>query len=113
MYLTCGRYADGDLNRFSEEEVVDLEVMVYASWSASRHYIKQLNTSKSTGLTVTFTANCLNPPAGMWPNSGNRYYVENVRSGVDTPGRCSSPIKQILDYRATLLIYVDLFFTKV
>jgi hypothetical protein len=80
-------YTDGDLNR-QYTNISDVEVIVYASWSASRHYIKELNTSTAEGRrrTVTFTANCLNPPAGMWPNSGNRYYIEGDASFVDHPG---------------------------
>ena len=39
--------------------------------------IKELNASAGSRLTVTFTAGCLNPPAGMWPNSGNRYMHSN------------------------------------
>ena len=77
-------YTDGDLNR-PYGNISEVEVVVYASWSASRHYIQQLNTSAEGGLTVTFTSNCLNPPAGMWPNSGNRYYLENDRTFVDAP----------------------------
>jgi len=75
------KFKHGDLDRFSQEEVPELEVVVYASWSTSRHYIKKLNASA-----VVFTAPCLTPPTKMWPNSGNRYYVENSLSGVDSAG---------------------------
>ena len=62
------------LNR-AYANISEVELVVYASWSASRHYIKQLNTSGR--LTVTFTANCLakfviwpgtpTPPQLRWP----------------------------------------------
>lgn len=79
------RYTNYDLNR-AYSNVTAVEVIVYASWSASRHYIRELNTSTSGNLTVTFTANCLNPTTTMYPNSGNRYYIENDETFVDTPG---------------------------
>ena len=77
------KFAAGDLDRDWGSPVEEMEVVVYASWSASRHYIDSLNVSAST---VTFTAPCLNAPAGMYPNSGNRYYVENALATVDSPG---------------------------
>ena len=51
-----------------------MEIVVYGSWTTARHYVAQLNTSDE--LTVTLTDDCGFAPAGMWPNSGNRWYAE-------------------------------------
>ena len=80
------QYTDGDLNGHEWSEMEDMEIVVYASWTTGRHYIEQLNTSVAEGLSVVFTSPCGFSPAGMYPNSGNRYYAENTVEMVDTEG---------------------------
>jgi hypothetical protein len=58
-----------------------MEIVVFASWTSSRHYIAELNTSKDGSLTVLFTSPCGFSPTGMWPNSGNR--------SADVPPLCA------------------------
>ena len=78
------RYRDGDLNRYNWSVLDELEIVAYASWTTGRKYIASLNTTAP--FEVRFTAPAGFNPAGMWPNSGNRYYLENARELVDTHG---------------------------
>ena len=56
-------------------------VVVYHSWSASRHRIESLDAEKKL---VEFTApSCW--PMGYWEKN-QRYYIEFVREGLDAPG---------------------------
>jgi len=72
-------YQGDDLKPWSNLD--DAVVVVYHSWTASRHRIKSLDTEQKL---VEFTA-----PAG-WPmgywEKNQRYYVEFVREGLDAPG---------------------------
>ena len=78
------RYRDGDLNKYDWSALDELELVVYASWTSGRKYVASLNTSAP--FEVRFTAPTGFAPAGMWPNSGNRYYAENAVELVDAPG---------------------------
>lgn len=72
-------YQDDDLKPWSNLD--DTVVVVYHSWTTSRHLIKRLDTSKHL---VEFTA-----PSGWpmgWWEKNQRYYVEFVREGLDAPG---------------------------
>ena len=69
-------FKKGDLD--PAQNMTGVEVVVYASWCTTRHHIAALNET-----TATLTDAGL---ADMWPNSGNRYYLENSRSFVDSPG---------------------------
>ena len=69
-------FKKGDLD--PAQNMTGVEVVVYASWCTTRHHIAALNDT-----TATLTDAGL---ADMWPNSGNRYYLENSRSFVDSSG---------------------------
>jgi hypothetical protein len=56
-------------------------VVVYHSWTTSRHRIKSLETKEHL---VEFTAPS-GWPMGYWEKN-QRYYVENVREALDAPG---------------------------
>ncbi len=75
------RYRPGDMDRFAWSALDELEVVVYASWTLGRHYVASLNST-----TVMFTQGAGFSPVAMYPNSGNRYYLENAVELVDTPG---------------------------
>ncbi|MFH1920527.1 MAG: right-handed parallel beta-helix repeat-containing protein [Planctomycetota bacterium] len=59
----------------------DAVVVVYHSWTASRHRIQSLDAEKKL---VEFTAPS-GWPMGYWEKN-QRYYVEFVREGLDAPG---------------------------
>lgn len=72
-------YQNEDLKPWANLD--DAVVVVYHSWTTSRHVIKALDTSKKR---VEFTA-----PSGWpmgWWEKNQRYYVEFVREGLDAPG---------------------------
>jgi hypothetical protein len=71
------KYMDGELNQHNWTNLERMEIVVYASWTSGRHYIKQLNASTPNNLAVLFTTPAGFNPTSMWPNSGNRYYAEN------------------------------------
>jgi len=72
-------YQDEDLKNWANlDEAV---VVVYHSWTTSRHRIKSLDTKDRL---VEFTAPS-GWPMGTWEKN-QRYYVENVREGLDAPG---------------------------
>lgn len=74
-------YQNGDLNPAGGlGNLSEVEVVVYASWCTSRHHIKQLNTSQQLAVSLTGSG-----VKDMWPNSGNRYYLENSLAFVDDP----------------------------
>ena len=72
----------------------DAVVVVYHSWTASRHRIKTLDTDKKL---VEFTAPS-GWPMGYWEKN-QRYYVEFVREALDAPGEWH------LDRKTGLLSY--------
>ncbi|MHC4406527.1 MAG: right-handed parallel beta-helix repeat-containing protein, partial [Planctomycetota bacterium] len=72
-------YQNDDLKAWSNLD--DAVVVVYHSWTTSRHRIKSLDTDKKL---IEFTA-----PSGWpmgWWEKNQRYYVECVREGLDAPG---------------------------
>ena len=73
------RYRPGDLKRWSDLE--DVNLFVYHSWTASLHWIKELDEATHT---VRLTAPS-NWPIGNWERK-QRYVVENCREALDSPG---------------------------
>jgi hypothetical protein len=73
------RYKDGDLQRWGNLD--DVNVFVYHSWTASLHWIKELDEENGT---VRFTAGA-HWPMGWWERN-QRYYVENFLEALDEPG---------------------------
>ncbi len=72
-------YQNDDLKPWANlDEAV---VVVYHSWTTSRHRIRSLDPKERL---VEFTAPS-GWPMGYWENN-QRYYVENVREGLDAPG---------------------------
>jgi len=72
-------YQDNDLKPWAN--LHDAIVVVYHSWTTSRHRIKRLDTERRL---VEFTA-----PSGWpmgWWEKNQRYYVECVGEGLDAPG---------------------------
>jgi hypothetical protein len=73
------RYGAGDLRRWDNLE--DVNVFVYHSWTASLHWIKELDENNRI---VRFTAPA-HWPMGYWERT-QRYYVENFLEALDEPG---------------------------
>jgi len=73
------RYKPGDLKPWTNLD--DVNVIQFHSWTASLHWIKELDEQNSV---VRFTA------PSDWPTSywtkNERYYVENVSEGLDAAG---------------------------
>jgi hypothetical protein len=73
------RYQNEDLKPWANlDEAV---VVVYHAWTTSRHRFQSLDPKDRL---VTFTGPS-GWPMGYWENN-QRYYVENVREGLDAPG---------------------------
>ncbi len=72
-------YQNDDLKLWSNLD--DAVVVVYHSWTTSRHVIKQLDTAERL---VEFTAPS-GWPMGYWEKT-QRYYIEFVQEGLDAPG---------------------------
>ena len=72
-------YQNDDLKSWSSLD--DAVVIVYHSWTASRHRIKSLDTENKR---VEFTAPS-GWPMGYWEKN-QRYYVEFLREALDAPG---------------------------
>jgi len=89
------RYHNDDLQEWANLE--DVMVFVYHSWTTSRHYIASLDPATRT---VRFTAPS-NWPMCYW-ETGERYYIENVREGLDAPG------EWYLDRKTGVLTYYPL-----
>lgn len=64
-----------------DEDLTYANVLVFHSWTASRHFIKSID--REQGI-IRFTAPS-NWPMGYWERS-QRWYIENVRSALDAPG---------------------------
>ena len=73
------RFRPGDLKRW--ENLDDVNVVVYHSWTASWHSIAELD---EKNYTVRFT-NPSSWPMSWWEKE-QRYHVENFREALDTPG---------------------------
>jgi len=85
-------YRKGDIQ--SWPDLNEAVVVVYHSWTTSRHRIKSLDESARL---VQFTAPS-GWPMGWWENK-QRYYVEGIRAALDQPGEWS------LDRRTGILTY--------
>ncbi|MHB1037628.1 MAG: right-handed parallel beta-helix repeat-containing protein [Pirellulales bacterium] len=72
-------YREGDLAPWPDLD--DAVVVVFHAWTTSRHHIAALDPKART---VRFTAPS-GWPVGWW-DKNFRYYVENVRAGLDAPG---------------------------
>ncbi|MCE5241180.1 right-handed parallel beta-helix repeat-containing protein [bacterium] len=72
-------YSGNDLQRW--DELDDVNVIVYHAWTSSRHWIKELDEQEKI---VRFRAPS-GWPIGYWDRAG-RYFVENFRAALDSPG---------------------------
>ncbi|NOY41717.1 MAG: right-handed parallel beta-helix repeat-containing protein [Planctomycetes bacterium] len=72
-------YQDDDLRQWPD--LADAVVVVYHSWTTSRHRIKSLDPEKHL---VEFTADS-GWPMGWWEKD-QRYFVEGIREALDAPG---------------------------
>lgn len=73
------RFKPGEILPSAEPE--DVNVVVYHAWTASRHWIKELDGKESL---VRFRAPS-GWPIGYW-DAHARYYVENLKEALDSPG---------------------------
>jgi parallel beta-helix repeat protein len=73
------KFKPGDLKKW--DELDDVTLVLYHAWTASLHWIKELDEAAGT---VRFTAPCGWPVA--WWEGNQRYYVENFREALDSPG---------------------------
>ncbi|MEN6546096.1 MAG: right-handed parallel beta-helix repeat-containing protein [Armatimonadia bacterium] len=73
------RFKDEDVQRWAE--LGDVNVIAYHAWTASRHWIQEVDTETKT---VMFR-NPSGYPIGYWEPTA-RYYVENFRAALDSPG---------------------------
>ena len=85
-------YQGDDLQQWPD--LNDAVVVVYHSWTTSRHRVKSLDTDKRL---VEFTARS-GWPMGWWEKN-QRYYVEGIRAALDAPGEFH------LDRRTGVLSY--------
>ena len=76
-------FPEGSLDAANWTDVSEMELVVFASWTSSRHYIASLTPGNRT---VRLTSPCGFAITGMWPNSGNRFYAENAIEMVDAEG---------------------------
>ena len=79
-------------------DLTRVEASVYGGWTASRHRVASVD---STNNTVRFQ-NPSNMPIGQWANNnsegGGRYFLDNVREGLDADGEfyCDVPAGEVL-----------------
>ncbi len=85
-------YQGDDLQQWPDLD--DAVVVVYHSWTTSRHRIKSLDTEERL---VEFTARS-GWPMGWWEKN-QRYYIEGIRAALDAPGEFH------LDRRTGVLSY--------
>jgi len=86
------RFKPGDIQRWTNLD--DANVVQFHSWTASVHWIKELDETNSI---VRFTAPA-NWPTGYWTKH-ERYYIENVPEALDAAG------EWYLDRKAGVLSY--------
>ena len=90
-------FAPGDVSP-ALHDLTRVEVAVYGGWTASRHRVAAVVASNNTLL----FQNPANMPIGTWANNnsegGGRYYLDNVREGLDAAGEfyCDVPAGEIL-----------------
>ncbi|MBN1418738.1 MAG: right-handed parallel beta-helix repeat-containing protein [Planctomycetes bacterium] len=89
------RYAGDDIR--SWKDIEDAMVVVFHSWTTSRHAIDRIDPAART---VTFAAPS-GWPFGYWERK-QRYYVENIPEALDAPG------EWYLDRKAGVLSYIPL-----
>ena len=70
-----------DLRHITPADLDTAEILLFHSWTASRHHIEQLDRDRGT---IRFTAPC-NWPVGYWDRQA-RWYLENCRAALDAPG---------------------------
>ncbi len=73
------RYNAGDIQRWAGLE--DVNIVLFHAWTASVQWIESLDEKERI---VRFTAPCGWPVA--WWEKDQRYYVENYREALDSPG---------------------------
>ncbi|MHB8996864.1 MAG: right-handed parallel beta-helix repeat-containing protein [Armatimonadota bacterium] len=73
------RFKPGEIKQW--DELSDVNVVAYHAWTSSRHWVKEVNTENNT---VHFT-NASGWPIGYWDRQA-RYFVENFKEALDTPG---------------------------
>ncbi len=73
------KYLEGDLKPWPD--IDDVNLYVYHSWTASTHWIEDLNEADRT---VRYT-NRSGWPVGYWERK-QRYHIENYREALDAPG---------------------------
>lgn len=73
------RFREGDIRRF--ENLDDVCIELYHSWTSSLHWIDELDIEDRT---VRFTNRC-DWPVGYWEKY-ERYRIENYRGALDSPG---------------------------
>ena len=79
-------------------DLARVEVSVYGGWTASRHRVAAVVAANRTLL----FQNPSNMPIGTWANNnsegGGRYFLDNVREGLDAAGEyyCDVPAREVL-----------------
>ncbi len=73
------RFREGDISRW--DDLDDVTVELYHSWTSSLHWIKNLNLDRRI---IRFTNYC-NWPVGYW-ETYQRYRIGNYFEALDTPG---------------------------
>ena len=73
------KYNPGDIQAWDNQE--DVNIILYHSWTASVHWIKELDEEKRE---VRFTNRC-GWPVGYW-DAKERYHLENYFEALDSPG---------------------------
>ena len=79
-------------------DLTRVEVSVFGGWTASRHRVSAVFSENSTLL----FQNPTNMPIGTWANQssegGGRYFLDNVREGLDAAGEfyCDIPAGEVL-----------------
>ncbi len=88
-------FEPGDVREWPDREGAN--VFLFHSWTTSVHWIREIDEEKRT---LRFTAGS-GWPVAYWEKNA-RYYLENVRAGLDQPG------EWYLDRRAGRLHYVPM-----
>ena len=76
-------FPKGSLDASNWSDVSEMELVIFASWTSSRHFVASLTPANRS---VRLTSPCGFAITGMWPNSGNRFYAENAIEMVDSEG---------------------------
>ena len=90
-------FAPGDVSP-ALYDLARVEVSVFGGWTASRHRVAAVIAANRTLL----FSNPSNMPVNQWANNnsegGGRYFLDNVREGLDAPGEfyCDVPNAEVL-----------------